>query len=157
MRNAQLDGARRWHGKRVGQAGCPLHIARAGDDAPRARGARARRHFCLDQVLWSCASLDKREARVAGRQGAAALDRLAPFCELYLHAGDPAHWAPHDGAALDQSATAKHARVRRQRPRRQRRDGCEQNAARRHPLTSTPGSVRYGLTAIAPTSSRTSP
>jgi len=86
------------------------------------------------------ASLDKREARVTGRQRAAARDRTAVFCELYLRAGGPAHCAPHDGAFRGQSVTAKIARVRRQRPRRQRRDGCEQKA-RRHRFLCVHGHV----------------
>ena len=183
---------------RAAAPGCPLLIAkvgrvgRAGDDAPRARGARARRHFCLNHcgggnahaghasqragpatlgaparscrgppreprpptsagmsaltVVRSRAALDKRETRVTRRERAAARDRIAPFCELYLRAcAGHADCGAHHVAARNRPGTAtasgQSARRRRQRPRRQRRDGCEQKAARRHRFLCVHGHV----------------
>jgi hypothetical protein len=72
-------------------------------------------------VLRASASFDKREPRVAGRQGAAARDLDAPLCELDLLRGAVcADCGTHHGATCDRFAAANLLRIRRQRPRRKR-------------------------------------
>jgi hypothetical protein len=96
-------------------------------------------------VLRASASFDKREPRVAGRQGAAARDRGALLCKLdKLRGAVCADCGTHHGATFDRfdavggaANSEESVRIRRQRPRRQRHNKSHCDRFRSHYMSAS--------------------